>query len=156
MIQLASKKICFDFSPSPQHVSLHVKTVAKNVVNRPSAASIRYSSSSLSETETRKRRVVFCDKGLTFKKKEKKKKKKQGALKTLLYKSWNAFNSLRLSSMYTHFNTLKMSNFTSFQNVCYAICILKSLCSHISVVVCSKFFEFGTLSKWCIREWVNM
>ena len=32
--------------------------------------------------------------------------------------------------------------------------ILKSFDSHISVVVCS-FFEFGTLSKWLIREWVK-
>ena len=30
----------------------------------------------------------------------------------------------------------------------------KSFNSHISVVVCS-FFEFGTVSKWCIREWVK-
>ena len=36
----------------------------------------------------------------------------------------------------------------------YAKCILKSFNSHISVVVCS-FFEFGTVSKWCISEWVN-
>ena len=49
---------------------------------------------------------------------------------------------------------LKMSNFTFFHNVFYAICILKSFNSHISVVVCS-FFEFRTVSKWCIREWVN-
>ena len=45
-----------------------------------------------------------------------------------------------------------MSNFTFFHNVFYAICILKSLNSHISVVICS-FFEFRTVSKWCIREW---
>ena len=32
--------------------------------------------------------------------------------------------------------------------------ILKSFYSHISVVVCS-FFEFGTVSKWYIREWVK-
>ena len=51
---------------------------------------------------------------------------------------------------------LKMSNFTFFHNVFYAICILKSFnrSSYISVVVCS-FFEFGTVLKWCIREWVN-
>ena len=36
----------------------------------------------------------------------------------------------------------------------YAICILKSFASHISVIVCS-FFEFGKVSKWCVREWVN-
>ena len=49
---------------------------------------------------------------------------------------------------------LKMRNFTLFQNVFYTICILKSFSSHISVVVCS-FFEFATVSKWCIRESVN-
>ena len=78
---------------------------------------------------------------------------------------------LTLSSIYTRFNTLKkksfrktlwkkvkllkMSNFTFFHNVFYAILILKSFNSHISVVVCS-FFEFGTVSKWCIREWVGV
>ena len=49
---------------------------------------------------------------------------------------------------------LKLSNFTFFHNVFYAICILKSFNSHISVIVCS-FFEFGTVSKWCVREWVK-
>ena len=49
---------------------------------------------------------------------------------------------------------LKMSNFTFFHNVFYAVCTLKSFNSHISVIVCS-LFEFGTVSKWCIREWVN-
>ena len=49
---------------------------------------------------------------------------------------------------------LKMSNFTSFHNVFYAIYILKSFNSHISDVVCS-FFEFVTVSKWCIREMVK-
>ena len=70
---------------------------------------------------------------------------------------------LTFSSIYTHFNTLKkkknftktlwkkvklliLSNFTFFYNVSYAICILKSFKSHISVAVCS-FFEFGTDSK---------
>ena len=51
-----------------------------------------------------------------------------------------------------------MSNFTFFHNFFYAICILKSSnshISHISVVVCS-FFEFWTVLKWCIREWVEM
>ena len=48
----------------------------------------------------------------------------------------------------------KMSNFTLFHKVFYAICILKSFKSHISVVICS-FFEFGTVSKWCIGEWVK-
>ena len=77
---------------------------------------------------------------------------------------------LTLSSIYTHFNTLKkkdfrktlwkkvkllkMSNFTFFHNVFYAICILNSFNNHISVVVCS-FFEFRTVSKWFIREWVK-
>ena len=45
-----------------------------------------------------------------------------------------------------------LSNFTFFHDVC---CTLKSFDSHISVVVCS-FFEFGTSSKWCIREWVKL
>ena len=49
---------------------------------------------------------------------------------------------------------LKMSNFTFFHNVFYAVCILRSLNSHISVVVCS-FFEFGTVLKWCIRQRVK-
>ena len=48
-----------------------------------------------------------------------------------------------------------MSNLTFSHNVLYAICISKSFKSHISVVVCS-FFEYGTVSKWCIREWVNV
>ena len=48
-----------------------------------------------------------------------------------------------------------MSNFTFFHNVFYVICILKSFNNHISVVVCS-FFEFETVSKCCIREWVKM
>ena len=49
---------------------------------------------------------------------------------------------------------LKMSNFTFFHNDYYAITILKSFDSHISVVVCS-FFEFGAVPKWCIGEWVK-
>ena len=49
---------------------------------------------------------------------------------------------------------LKMSNFTFFHNVFYAICIFKSFNSHISDVACG-YFEFGTDSKLCIREWVN-
>ena len=57
--------------------------------------------------------------------------------------------------MWKKVELLKMSNFTFFHNVFYAICILKSFDSHISVVVCC-FFEFGMVSKWCIREWVNM
>ena len=47
-----------------------------------------------------------------------------------------------------------MSNFAFFHNVFNAICILKSFDSHVSVVVCS-YFEFGTVSKWCIGEWVK-
>ena len=47
-----------------------------------------------------------------------------------------------------------MSDSTFFHNVFYTICILKSFNSHISVVICS-FFEFGTVSKWCIREWIK-
>ena len=39
-------------------------------------------------------------------------------------------------------------------NVFYAICILKPFNSHISVVVCS-FFEFGTVSKWCMMEGIK-
>ena len=74
-------------------------------------------------------------------------------------------------SIYTHFNTskkkafkttlwkkvklLKMGNCTFFHKVFYAICILKSFNSHISVVVCN-FFEFGKVSKWCIGEWVKI
>ena len=77
---------------------------------------------------------------------------------------------LTLSFIYTDFNTLKkkkkirkiwkkmkllkMSNFTFFHIVFYAICVSESLNSHISVVVCS-FVKFGTVSEWCIREWVN-
>ena len=50
---------------------------------------------------------------------------------------------------------LKIVNFTFFHNVFYAICILQFFNSHISVLVCS-FFEFGMVSKWCIREWVKV
>ena len=49
---------------------------------------------------------------------------------------------------------LKMSNFTFFHNVFYAISILKSFNRHITVVVCS-FFEFGLVSKWCINPFPN-
>ena len=56
--------------------------------------------------------------------------------------------------MWEKVKLLKMSNFTFSHNVFYAIGILKSCNSHISVVVCS-FFEFWMVSKWCIREWVN-
>ena len=50
---------------------------------------------------------------------------------------------------------LKMSNFTFFHNIFYAICILESFNGHILVVICS-FFGFRTVSKWCIREWVKL
>ena len=49
---------------------------------------------------------------------------------------------------------LILSNFTFPHNVSHAICILKFLNCHISVVVCS-FLEFGMVSKWCIGEWVK-
>ena len=49
----------------------------------------------------------------------------------------------------------QMSNFTFFHNVFYAICILKPVNSHISVIFCS-FFEFGTVSKWCILKYWEM
>ena len=42
----------------------------------------------------------------------------------------------------------------AFHNVLYAICILKSFNSHISVVV-GGFFQFRMDSKWCIREWFS-
>ena len=48
-----------------------------------------------------------------------------------------------------------MSNFTWFHNVFYAICILKTFNSHISVAFCS-FFEIGTDSISCIWEWVKV
>ena len=47
-----------------------------------------------------------------------------------------------------------LSNFTFFHNVFHAMCILKSFNNHISVFVYS-IFEFGTVSKWCITEWVK-
>ena len=49
---------------------------------------------------------------------------------------------------------LRMSNFTFFHNVFFVICILKSFNNHISVAV-GGFFEFGTVSKWYIGEWVK-
>ena len=73
-----------------------------------------------------------------------------------------------LYSIHTHFNTLKkkalekhcekgeiahFEQFRLFHNAFYAICILKSFTSLISVVVC-RFFEFRAVSKWCIKEWV--
>ena len=84
--------------------------------------------------------------------------------------SFARVSTLPFSSLYTHFNTLKkkkprktlwknvkllkMSNFTFFHHVFYATGILKTFNSHISVTVCS-FFEFQTVSKWGIREWVK-
>ena len=47
-----------------------------------------------------------------------------------------------------------MGNSTFFHNVFYAICIIKSFDSHISVVIWS-FFEFGMASKLSIKEWVK-
>ena len=67
------------------------------------------------------------------------------------------FNTLKKKAFRKHWKKmklLKMSNFTFSHNNFYSTCILKSLNGHISVVVCS-FFEFMTVSKWCIREWVN-
>ena len=68
------------------------------------------------------------------------------------------FNTLRKKSfrktLWKKVKLLKMSNFTFFCNVFFAICVLKSLNGNISVVAFS-FFEFGTVSKWCNREWVN-
>ena len=57
--------------------------------------------------------------------------------------------------MWKKVKLLRMSNFTFFNNVFYAIYILNSFNSHILVVVCS-FFEFGTVSIWCVREWVKI
>ena len=68
----------------------------------------------------------------------------------------------------THFNPSKKKKFrktlwkkvkllkifTFIHNVFYAICIFKSFNGHISVIVCCSF-EFGAVSKWCIREWVK-
>ena len=79
-------------------------------------------------------------------------------------------SELTLSSIYTNLKhteeksfwktswkkvkSLRMNDFTLFHNVFYGFCILKSFTSHISVVICS-FFQFGMVSKWCIREWVK-
>ena len=41
---------------------------------------------------------------------------------------------------------LKLSNFTFFHNVFYAVCILKCFNSRVSVLVCS-FFKFGMISS---------
>ena len=70
----------------------------------------------------------------------------------------NYFNTLNKQALGKHcgkkVKLLKMSNFTFFHDVFYAICTLKFLISYISFVVCS-FFEFGMVPKWCIREWVK-
>ena len=58
-----------------------------------------------------------------------------------------------MKTLWKKIKLLKISNFTFFHNVFYAICILKSF-SHISAVVCS-FFEFGMISIWCTRERVK-
>ena len=60
-----------------------------------------------------------------------------------------------------------MNNFSFCHSVFYPCClqtlsiskslkfvVLERINSRISLVVCS-FFEFGTVSKWCIREWVK-
>ena len=57
--------------------------------------------------------------------------------------------------MWEKFKLLILSILTFFHTVFYTICIWKSFNSHISVVVCS-FFEFEIVSKWSIREWVNL
>ena len=89
------------------------------------------------------------------------------AFNLVISKILSSFKESTLSSIYTHFKTLKkeksfrktlwkkvklliLNNFTFSYNVFYTICILKSFNSHISIVVCS-FFEFGTVSKWCSR-----
>ena len=72
----------------------------------------------------------------------------------------------RLKTMWEKEKLLVTSNF-SFSNSVFKRLVsqgrqkvslcgngLKSFHSHISVVVCS-FFEFGMVSKWYIREWVN-
>ena len=61
--------------------------------------------------------------------------------------------SLR-KTLWKRMKLLKRSNFNFFHNVFYTICTLKSFNSQFSVVFCS-FFEFGMVSKSCIREWVK-
>ena len=56
--------------------------------------------------------------------------------------------------MWKKVKLLKMSNFAFFHNVFYAICILKSFNSHVSIVIFS-FFEFGAASKLSITERVK-
>ena len=71
---------------------------------------------------------------------------------------YDHFNTLKKKGLGKHcwkkVKLLKMSNFTFFHNVFYAICVLKFFNSHISFVICS-FFEFGTVSKWCIIPFPN-
>ena len=75
-----------------------------------------------------------------------------------LYSIHIHFNILRKKKLYKTLwkmvKLLKMSNFTFFHIVFYAIWILKLFNSLISLVICSCF-EFGTSSKKCTREWVN-
>ena len=62
--------------------------------------------------------------------------------------------------MYTHFYTMKKKkpkeNIVGKGEIAQncSICILKSFISHISIVVYS-FFEFWTITKWGIKEWVK-
>ena len=83
--------------------------------------------------------------------------------------------SLTFSSICTNFNTLKKKKlckntvekgeiaqndqfhlFPPFSTMfCYAIFILKSFICHNSVVVWS-LFQFGKVSKWCIRECIKL
>ena len=81
---------------------------------------------------------------------------KNGFLNPLLhiYSFYNIEEKGFWKTLWKMVKSLILSNFSFFHRVFYAICILKSLNSHTSVVVCS-FFEFGTVSKWCIREWLN-
>ena len=97
---------------------------------------------------------------IVFKRHELQTRKNQG-----LFGKGLSIYKLTCSSIYTRFNTLKkkivgkhckkkmkllkMSKMFSVQSV-----ISKVFNSHILVVVYS-FFEFGMVSKWCIREWVN-
>ena len=79
---------------------------------------------------------------------------------------------LTLSSVYTHFNLSEKKKKKTLRNIVekseiaqneqfhlFPQCLLcnlyvKSFNMQIFIVVCS-FFEFGTISKCCIRDWVN-
>ena len=75
---------------------------------------------------------------------------------------------LTLSSIYTHFNTLKkkpLENIVDKGEIalneqfplfpqCFLCNLYLEILSHISVVICSCF-EFETVSKRCIRKWVK-